>query len=178
MSEEIENAAVNVPRAIFTTMILNGATGFAMVIAVLFCLGDIDSVIVSDLPYHTRTALTPAKNTPTGFPFIQAFYNGTGSYAGATVMAGLLAGLLWCAVIGFLATASRMTWSFARDRGVPFHRFISLVCEACCLYAYESNYSPVLSGRTAYSHPHGSHWRSYFDPGSPRSHLYRVFICV
>ena len=48
MSEEIENAAVNVPRAIVTTMILNGATGFAMVIAVLFCLGDIDSVIVSD----------------------------------------------------------------------------------------------------------------------------------
>lgn len=54
MSEEIENAAVNVPRAIVTTMILNGATGFAMVIAVLFCLGDIDSVIVSDLPYTSE----------------------------------------------------------------------------------------------------------------------------
>ena len=47
MSEEIENAALNVPRAIFTTMILNGATGFAMLIAVLFCLGDIDTIIVS-----------------------------------------------------------------------------------------------------------------------------------
>ena len=47
MSEEIENAALNVPRAIFTTMILNGITGYAMVLAVLFCLGDIDSVIVS-----------------------------------------------------------------------------------------------------------------------------------
>ena len=46
MSEEIENAAMNVPRAIFTTMVLNGVTGFAMVLAVLFCLGDIDSVIV------------------------------------------------------------------------------------------------------------------------------------
>ena len=47
MSEEIENADVNVPWAIFTTMILNGATGFAMMVAVLFCLGDITTVIVS-----------------------------------------------------------------------------------------------------------------------------------
>ena len=46
MSEEIENAALNVPRAILTTMILNGATGFAMVIAVLFCLGDPENVLV------------------------------------------------------------------------------------------------------------------------------------
>lgn len=47
MSEEIENAALNVPRAILTTMILNGVTGFAMVLGVLFCLGDVDSVLVS-----------------------------------------------------------------------------------------------------------------------------------
>ena len=49
MSEEIENAAKNVPRAISSIMILNGATGLAMVLGVLFCLGDIDSVIVSRL---------------------------------------------------------------------------------------------------------------------------------
>ncbi|KAL8699456.1 MAG: hypothetical protein Q9224_001398 [Gallowayella concinna] len=111
MSEEIDNAAVNVPRAIFTTMLLNGSTGFAMILAVLFCLGDVDAVI----------------NTPTGFPFIQVFSDGTRSKAGATVMASLVVGLLWCAVIGFLATASRMMWSFARDRGVPFHQYISKV---------------------------------------------------
>lgn len=46
MAEEIENAAMNVPRAIVTTVILNGSTGWAMVLAVLFCLGDIESVIV------------------------------------------------------------------------------------------------------------------------------------
>lgn len=46
MSEEIDNAATNVPRAIFVTMILNGATGFAMVLAVLFCIDDIDRVVV------------------------------------------------------------------------------------------------------------------------------------
>ena len=46
MSEEIDNAALNVPRAIFTTMIINGATGFGMVLAVLFCLGDVETVLV------------------------------------------------------------------------------------------------------------------------------------
>ena len=53
MSEEIDNAAINVPRAIFTTMILNGATGFAMVLAVLFCIDDIGRVIVSHLFFLT-----------------------------------------------------------------------------------------------------------------------------
>ena len=50
MSEEIENASWNVPRAIITTMVLNGAMGWAMVIAALFCLGDDpESVLVSIL---------------------------------------------------------------------------------------------------------------------------------
>lgn len=46
MSEEIENAALYVPRAIVLTMLLNGTTGFAMIVAVLFCLGDAKSVLV------------------------------------------------------------------------------------------------------------------------------------
>ncbi|KUJ16112.1 amino acid transporter [Mollisia scopiformis] len=110
MSEEIENAAMNVPRAIFTTVLLNGTMGWAMVLAALFCLGDIESVI----------------NSPTGFPFIQIFYNGTGR-AGATIMTAIIIVMIWCAVIGFAATASRMTWSFARDHGLPFHHFIRKV---------------------------------------------------
>ncbi|KAI1455326.1 putative choline transport protein [Annulohypoxylon moriforme] len=110
MAEEIENPAMNVPRAIFTTVMLNGSTGWAMVLAVLFCLGDIESVI----------------NSATGFPFIQVFYNGTGK-AGATVMTIVIIVIIWCAVIGFAATASRMTWSFARDHGLPFHHLIRKV---------------------------------------------------
>ena len=46
MAEEIEDAALNVPRAIFTTMILNGALGFGMLLALLFCLGDINDALV------------------------------------------------------------------------------------------------------------------------------------
>ncbi len=67
MSEEIENAAVNVPRAIFTTMILNGAMGWAMVIAAVFCLGDdIESVLVSIIWVlkigHCDTLILPSEH--------------------------------------------------------------------------------------------------------------------
>ena len=46
MSEEIHNAALNVPRAIFTAVILNGSLGWAMAIATMFCIGDAESVLV------------------------------------------------------------------------------------------------------------------------------------
>lgn len=131
MSEEIENAALNVPRAIFTTVILNGSMGWAMLLAVLFCLGDIESVIVcfAKPPLYCPPLtffLSVLQNTATGFPFIQIFYNGTGA-AGATVMTVVIIVIAWCAVIGFAATASRMVWSFARDHGLPFHRVIRKV---------------------------------------------------
>lgn len=111
MAEEITNSALNVPRAIFTTMCLNGAMGFAMMVAILFCIGDAEQVLKSF----------------TGFPFIQILYNGTGSKAGTSVLTSLVIALAWAASIGFTATASRMLWSFARDRGVPFHRILTAV---------------------------------------------------
>ena len=40
-------------------------------------------------------------------------------------MATIIVVLLMSVVIGFLATSSRMIWSFARDRGMPFYRYIS-----------------------------------------------------
>lgn len=49
MSEEIENAGLNVPRAIFSTVIINGATGWAMILGMLFCIGDIETVLVRSL---------------------------------------------------------------------------------------------------------------------------------
>ena len=62
MAEEIENPALNVPRAIVTTVLLNGSTGWAMVLALLFCLGDIDSVIVC-LPSILRLLSVSHKET-------------------------------------------------------------------------------------------------------------------
>lgn len=111
LAEEVENAALNIPRAILGSMLFNGMVGFVMMITTLYCLGDVQTVL----------------NTATGFPFIQIFYDSVGNVAGATVMAAVVLVLTWACAIGITTTASRMTWSFARDNGLPFSRFISKV---------------------------------------------------
>lgn len=82
-----------------------------MMLTVLFCIGDLDTVVGTD----------------TGFPFIQIFYDSVGSVAGATVMAAVVLALTWACAIGITTTASRMTWSFARDRGTPFSHYLMKV---------------------------------------------------
>ncbi|KAJ5577917.1 uncharacterized protein N7459_006881 [Penicillium hispanicum] len=111
MAEEVANAAVVIPRAIITGMSINSALGFSMMLTVLFCLGDVKSVLGS----------------ATGFPFIQIFYDSTASYAGASFMTAVIMVLTMACSTGITATASRMTWSFARDQGLPFSRFLKSV---------------------------------------------------
>ena len=73
MSEEIENAAVNVPRAIFSTMVLNGSTGFGMVIALLFCLGDPVAVLVISRPKLRCASVLTALGISYWIPFYTNF---------------------------------------------------------------------------------------------------------
>lgn len=114
MSEEIQNAAVIVPRAMVFTVILNGALGLAILIAVLFCVGDIEAALAS----------------PTGFPIMTIFEQGVRSVKGAQTMSAILTISILCGTISILASASRMTWSFARDRGLPGWFYLSKVCLA------------------------------------------------
>ncbi|KAF2424843.1 amino acid transporter [Tothia fuscella] len=111
MAEEVENAALTIPRAICAGMIINGLIGFAMMITVLYCLGDSASV----------------SETKTGFPFLQVFVNSVKSRGGAVGMGVVVLILTWACSTGITTTASRMTWSFARDRGTPFSRVLSRV---------------------------------------------------
>ncbi|KAJ5717437.1 hypothetical protein N7488_003083 [Penicillium malachiteum] len=111
MAEEVANAAVVIPQAIITAMGLNSLLGFSMMLTILFCMGNVDSVL----------------NSATGFPFIQVFYDSTHSYAGASVMTAVIMVLTMACSIGITATASRMTWSFARDQGLPFSGFLKSV---------------------------------------------------
>ncbi|KAI1471073.1 putative GABA permease [Daldinia caldariorum] len=113
MAEEIRNASTVVPQAITTSIVLNGVFGFAMMIAYLFCLGDLDAVLESQ--------------TTLGYPFLYVFQVGTGSTPGAAVLGLIIVVLGVCSTVGVLASSSRMLWSFSRDRGVPFWRqFIKL----------------------------------------------------
>jgi choline transport protein len=92
-------------------MIMNGLIGFAMMITVLFCVGDAKSVL----------------DTKTGFPFLQVFFNSVKSAGGAVGMGVVVLILTWACATGITTTASRMTWSFARDKGTPFSRLLGKV---------------------------------------------------
>jgi choline transport protein len=109
--EEVHNASTVVPWAIISTIMVNGVMGLALLIAVLFCLGDLDAAL----------------NTPTGIPFIEILNQATNSKAGATVLASLVLFLFTAGSSGTMATASRLLWSFARDNGVPFSAYIKRV---------------------------------------------------
>ncbi|KAL4912346.1 amino acid/polyamine transporter I [Aspergillus aurantiobrunneus] len=103
MSEEIENATVVVPRSILLSVLINGMLGFGMLIAVLFCLGDLETALAS----------------PTGYPFMEIFLNGTGSVGGAATMSAVIIVVCICSTTGMMAATSRQFWSFSRDQGVP-----------------------------------------------------------
>lgn len=111
MAEEASNANVAIPRAILLSVLINGTLGFTMLIATLFCMGDV------------KAALT----TPTGYPFIEIFHQATNSISGALGMSSILLIIAVATVIGMLAATSRQFWSFSRDRGVPGWRLWSKV---------------------------------------------------
>ena len=111
MSEEIKRPTINVPRAMCASVLINGALGFAMIIIQLFFLGDADAVF----------------EAPFGFPFMTFFQQAVGSNGGAVAMVCIVFVLVMCCNVSCIATASRLTWAFARDRGLPFWSFWSRV---------------------------------------------------
>lgn len=76
---------------------------------------------------YTLGDLTQDLSTPTGFPIIQVFATATQSTAGATGMTAVLIVLNICGNLTTMAGSSRQLFSFARDKGVPFHTWVSHV---------------------------------------------------
>ena len=85
--------------------------GLAMAVTMCFCLGDLSEIV----------------QTPTGYPFIQVFYNATKSYAATNVMVTIMIITLCGCAVSEVATSSRQLWSFARDRGLPFSNWFAYV---------------------------------------------------
>lgn len=131
MAEEIRGANVVIPWCMLSTTLLNGILGFAMVVVVLFVTVDIESVLES----------------PTGalgFPFMQIFYDATGSLSGASTMICIIIIMDIAAAIAFLATSSRIVWAFGRDHGLPFWRTMSKVCACPTVRAFRNGTHVVM----------------------------------
>ncbi len=110
-AEEVHNAAEIVPKAMVYAVIVNGLFGLGMAIAFPFSLGNIEVAISS----------------PTGYPFLYSFYNATEHKTIATGMASIVILMSVFATLSVMASASRQTWAFARDRAIPGHTFLSRV---------------------------------------------------
>lgn len=90
---------------------INGVLAFGFLIALLFCLGNLQETL----------------NTPTGYPIIAIFQQATGSNAAATAMEAGLIVIAFASGFALLASVSRLTFAFARDGGLPFSKFFASV---------------------------------------------------
>ncbi|CAI6083875.1 unnamed protein product [Clonostachys chloroleuca] len=131
MAEEIKNASVVVPRAVLFSLGINGILGLGMLLAYLLCLGDIDAALEAQYTL--------------GYPFLQVFWNGTGSRNGAGVMGLIIVILGICSTVGVLASSSRMLWSFARDRGVPFWKYFVRLHSRTAIPIYTVGFTTLVS---------------------------------
>jgi amino acid transporter len=121
MSEEVKDAGLSVPRAMMTSFAMNGVMGLVTLITLLFCIPSVKDAVAD----------------PSGFPYlyILRYSMSDGAVTGITVL--LLILLLACGIDAD-ASASRQTFAFARDHGLPFSRWLSVVssywsyCSSTC----------------------------------------------
>ncbi|KAH7396208.1 choline transport protein [Pyrenochaeta sp. MPI-SDFR-AT-0127] len=129
MAEEIENAAVVIPRAMILTVFINGITGFGMLIALCFCMGPLEDVLSTQFPY----------------PFMIILANITDSMPATTILAAIIIVTGISGSIGLMASASRMLWAFAREDGVPLSRFVSRIEPRTALPIYSIAITATIS---------------------------------
>lgn len=111
MSDEVKDAERKIPQSMVLSVLINGVQTFILVIVLLLCIGD----------------PVAALNTPTGYPVIEILRQATGSKAGATILILMLSWNGLVALFSSLASVSRLTWAFAKDRGLPFPDFFGKV---------------------------------------------------
>lgn len=102
MSEEIRNPSMIVPRSLLAGLVINGTLGFAMLVALLYCMGDVDEAL----------------NANPSYPFMAIFKSSVGSTAGATVMVSIIIIMAFAATTGCLASTVSFSTSSTREPGI------------------------------------------------------------
>ena len=108
ISEEVGDASHVVPRTMWWSYILNFFLAIVTLITMLFTWGPVEDVMNADIPYLLLVT-------------------NTGSNGVALMILIVLMILIYIGNITLLATVSRETWAFARDRGFPFSNWITKV---------------------------------------------------
>ncbi|RSL42573.1 hypothetical protein CEP53_012119 [Fusarium sp. AF-6] len=101
MCEEVQNPEREVPKAMVLSVVAAGLTGVVYLVPVLFVLPDVTALLASSQPIGLL------------------FKTVTGSAAGGFGLLFLILGIWLFAGVGALTAASRCTYAFARDGGIP-----------------------------------------------------------
>jgi choline transport protein len=112
MIEEIPSPRTASPKVIWLAVAIGAVTGGIFMIVCLFCIQSLDSVL----------------NSPTGLPFPQLIIDTVGLQGAAALIT------LFCVNglgqgVSIMTTASRLTWGFSRDGGLPFSAYLTTVNE-------------------------------------------------
>ncbi|KAF2490798.1 amino acid transporter [Lophium mytilinum] len=105
MAEEVPRPERNIPIAIFGTIGIGFVTSWFWIMSMLFSMTDIAGVAA----------------TTTGVPILELFYQAIGHKAGAIVLEAFIIATGFGCMISCHTWASRLCWSFSRDRGIPGH---------------------------------------------------------
>lgn len=112
LSEEIHRPEKMIPVAILGTVAIGFITSWTYSIALFFSMTDQDLSL-----------------TPTGVPLLALFDQALNSKAGAIALEALVIATGIGCLIACHTWQSRLCWSFARDRGIPFSSFFAKVDE-------------------------------------------------
>ncbi|PYH93950.1 choline transporter [Aspergillus ellipticus CBS 707.79] len=111
LAEECLEPARIVPKTVLVTVLVGLLTGFPFAIAMLYSYNDIEASL----------------STPTGFPIYFIWEKATHSPIAATAFMAAMFVVSFVALNAVHQTASRLTWSFARDNALFFsHRLSSI----------------------------------------------------
>ncbi|KZL87436.1 choline transport [Colletotrichum incanum] len=106
LAEECTNASSTIPRALISTVTIGFVSAYTFSVAMLYSFTDFEPVLSSPLP------------------ILEIWSQSTGSSVAATVFVVILSICGCFACTGALQTASRLTWSFARDDAIICSSFL------------------------------------------------------
>lgn len=109
MIDETKEPRKRVPISMIASTACNAVFAFSWLIVVLFFIGDVETISYSPMP------------------LIDIYFACTKSKTATTVLVLMHAFIVLVSAMNIVASASRLTWAFSRDKGLPFHEYFSRV---------------------------------------------------
>ncbi|KAJ3561020.1 hypothetical protein NP233_g10456 [Leucocoprinus birnbaumii] len=110
MTEETKNAAMSGSIGIIMAIGVSAILGWFLILGLLFSIQDLDRTISSE----------------TGQPVTQIFIDTVGENGAIVLMVIVIGAMYFCGTFS-ITSNSRMMYAFARDGGIPGHRFLAKV---------------------------------------------------